>query len=773
MNSRFYVAGLLATGALASHAVANQDGPFERVASFPVFLNTDVDDETVAEIITASEDGMTLIYTDSETEHLGFVDITDPSNPQPAGLVALGGEPTSVAVAGGYALTCINTSADFVNTSGDLLVIDIAARTIVATHPLGGQPDAIAVSPNGQWAAICIENERDEDLGDGEPPQLPAGFLVSVNLSGDPTSWTPQAIDLTGLADLYPEDPEPEFVDINQFNVAIVTMQENNHGVLVYLPTGYILNDFSFGTADLTQVDDTEDDLIEQIADLNGVPREPDAVTWTSPVTLATADEGDLFGGSRGFTTFLPSGHILYEAGNHIEHMAASMGHYPENRSENKGTEPEGIEFGRYGWDKYLFVGSERANLVFVYQLFGPPAVANKNPQLLQVLPTGVGPEGLLAIPDRDLFVVACEVDDRGDKIRSTVMIYERTGNSNYPDLVSRDRGDGTPIAWGALSGLTRRGNSVYTIHDSFYRKSRIYRARGSNDGPAKIVKETVIHDTSGVLATTLADLKANLPGTDDFDPTSLINDDMTVNLDLEGIAAVKHGRFWLASEGRGNLVDGVSDPDDRPFESPNLLVRVDKFGNIEDVVLPPLDVTQNQLRFGFEGVDQAGKYLFVAFQRAWQADGDPADMARIGRYNLQNGTWGFAHYPLESPTSPAGGWVGLSELTHLGGGEFAVIERDNQGGPDAAIKHVSTFSVQGIQFLDASQVANFDVVTKELAVDLISSGAFDSTGGLIPEKLEGMTVLPGGDVIIVNDNDGTDDNSGETRVLRLEDVLD
>ena len=168
-----------AAGASAGAPVAmnnETDGPFRRIASFPVFQNTSVDVETVAEIVTATRDGLTLVYTDSETENLGFVDISDPANPVADGIVALGGEPTSVGVRGHHALVCINTSPSFVAPSGDLLVVDIETRQIVRTIPLGGQPDAIAISPNGRFAAIAIENERDEDLGNGEPPQLPAGL---------------------------------------------------------------------------------------------------------------------------------------------------------------------------------------------------------------------------------------------------------------------------------------------------------------------------------------------------------------------------------------------------------------------------------------------------------------------------------------------------------------------------------------------------------------------------------------------------------------------
>ena len=42
-------------------------------------------------------------------------------------------------------------------------------------------------------------------------------------------------------------------------------------------------------------------------------------------------------------------------------------------------------------------------------------------------------------------------------------------------------------------------------------------------------------------------------------------------------------------------------------------------------------------------------------------------------------------------------------------------------------------------------------------------------TGGLVPEKLEGLTVLQGGERLIVNDNDGVDDNNGETQLLRID----
>jgi hypothetical protein len=162
------------------------------------------------------------------------------------------------------------------------------------------------------------------------------------------------------------------------------------------------------------------------------------------------------------------------------------------------------------------------------------------------------------------------------------------------------------------------------------------------------------------------------------------------------------------------------------------------------------------------------GDYLYVVFQRTWPSAGDPGDRARLGRYDRTSGEWTFAYYPLDPPSSPNGGWVMLSELAHLGDGRFAVIERDNQAGPDARIKRVYTFSVAGVAFRENADTPSFEVVDKVLTSDLIADGVFDRTGGLVPEKPEGLTVLADGTALIVNDNNGVDGTSGETQLIGL-----
>ena len=326
---------------------------FKRVATFPVYLNTDINLETVAEIVTVSADGNTLIYTDGKTENLGFVDITNPGKPLPAGITSLGGEPTSVAVVGEYALAAVNTSPNYVAPSGNLQIIDINTRLLVKSFDLGGQPDSIAVSQDGRYAVIAIENERDEDLGDGAPSQMPAGYLVIVDMVGSVSDWTLRHISLTGLDGMrFADDPEPEYVDINKDNVAVVTLQENNHIALIELETGNIVNHFSAGTVNLSQIDNEKDSQILLDASLSEVPREPDGVSWISNNQFVTADEGDLDGGSRGFTIFNTDGSVAFAAGNSVEHEIVKHGHFPDKRAGKKGNEPENAEFARYGKNK-------------------------------------------------------------------------------------------------------------------------------------------------------------------------------------------------------------------------------------------------------------------------------------------------------------------------------------------------------------------------------------------------------------------------------------
>jgi hypothetical protein len=339
--------------------------------------------------------------------------------------------------------------------------------------------------------------------------------------------------------------------------------------------------------------------------------------------------------------------------------------------------------------------------------------------------------------------------------MRSVVNVYSYgEGAPTYPTMKSVDRANGHPIPWGAISGLASApGDStrLFAVDDSFYRANRIF-GIDITKKPASIDTELRITDAAGVLAALPAadaatsDRAANF---DSLDLAAMINADKTVNLDPEGIAVASDGGFWIASEGAGTVGEAG-----RPVTSHNLVLKVDAAGVIRRVITLPASLNAVQLRFGFEGVAESDGKLVIAFQRAWNGEANP----RLGIFDLAAGTWSFVHYPLEPVASPNGGWVGLSDITALGNQQFLVVERDNQAGPDARIKRLYRIDLKG--------AAAGSTVAKTLVRDLLPD--LKAPGGLVVEKIEGSAVLANGDVYVVNDNDGVNDNSGETLLLNL-----
>ncbi len=741
--------------ALSAGAPAGQSN-FARIATFANYQNNaELADETVSEIVSVTANGRTLVYTDGALGRIGFVDIGNPYAPAPAGSLELGGEPTSVSVLGNrLALVGVNTSESFTDPSGDLVVVDINQRSVLATFALGGQPDSLDISPDGKYAAIAIENERDEDITvdgiEGGLPQSPPGYLVIVDIKGNnPANWGLRRVELTGIAGYVPEDPEPEFVDINAENEAVITLQENNEVIIVDLAAGKVTGNFPLGSVTLNNIDATEDDNIVLAETLVDVEREPDAVAWVcrngtgnyyrQNCLIATANEGDLFGGSRGFSLFDRMGNVKFDSGNSYDQLAVRAGHYPEGRSENKGSEPESIEYAEFDGKKYLFVGSERGSFIAVYQL------VRGKPRLRQILPAPLGPEGLLAIPSRNLLIASGEEDDPEFGVRSTMMIYKlRDGKPTYPQVVSADDEQGKPIPWSAMSGMTTApgyGNRLLAVWDSFYAESKIF-TLDTSARPARITDAITIRGGSG-------------------------------NYDPEGIAVAPDGTYWIASEGNA---DG---------SRPNRLLQTDTAGNvIREIGLPAeieacraASANTGSLGAGFEGVavkpTRDGYKLLVAQQRGWDyttpecedLDDDPAGanagepaQTRIWVYNPANNNWDSIAWEL-APVPANASWVGLSEISSNPSGGFIVIERDNRTGDFAELKTLVNFRWSAVQdgIVSAADKQVYDLIPDMLA-----------TNGWISDKPEGVGIANNGRVFVITDNDGVDDWSGETQFLRL-----
>jgi hypothetical protein len=693
---------------------------FNRVATFATPDNMAEGEDrarvTSAEIISASPDGMTLIYTDSPLGVVGLIDITDPKAPKALGNIDVGGEPTTAKIIGGMAFAGVNTSADYVNTSGKMVAIDLATKAITAECELGGQPDSVAAAKDGSFLAIAIENERDEDLNDGKIPQMPAGYVVKLPIKDGAMDCAGlQKIDVTGLAAVGGDDPEPEFVDINDAGEIVVTMQENNH-IVVIGADGNVASHFSAGAVDLDGIDTKRDGRLDFTGIKEGVLREPDGVKWLDADHFAVANEGDYEGGSRSWTIFMKDGTVVYESGASYEQAIVAIGHYPEHRSHTKGVEIESVEIAKFGETNMGFVASERASIIGVYDLTDPTA-----PVLKQMLPSGVSPEGMVAIPGRNLFVTANEVDlIEAGGVRAHVMIYElQDAPAAYPMITSA--GTEALLGWGALSGLAAdptEAGKLYAVSDSVYGSMPMIYTIDATQTPAKI--------TSGLLVTR--------------------GGDAAQKLDLEGVAVDGKGGFWLASEGRSDRL------------IPHAIYNVNDKGEIKKEIALPAELLANEIRFGFEGITVAGDWLWMAVQREWKDD--PKGMVKLLAYNTAEEKWGAVHYPLDALAEGTAeiAWMGLSEITVHGDWVY-IVERDNQVGAAAATKKI--YRVKAADMVPAELGGALPVMTKELVRDLMPDLAV--LNGYMAEKVEGFAIDAAGTGWVVTDNDGVTDSSGET----------
>ncbi|MEJ3403647.1 esterase-like activity of phytase family protein [Rathayibacter sp. YIM 133350] len=767
-----FAASALAACALAVTPLAASAAPdaapvfFDRTATYPVYLNVpagvDPAAPTVSEISTISQDGSTVIYTDALGKRIGFVDVSDPAKPVGAGTVELGqighadDQPTSVATYGDYLLVVIDeTGGDFAHPSGRLEVLRASDHGAVKSFDLGGQPDSIAISKDGKYAAIAMENQRDEAFAPtgkkaGDLPQLPAGFVQVIDLAADVQAWSVTPVPFTNpdgsalgsfvAAGLdTPEDPEPEYVAINGNDKLAVTLQENNGVVIVDLASKAIDSVFSAGTDTVSGIDVKKDGRIDLSGSITNTPREPDSIAWIGNDHLATANEGDWKGGTRGWTVFdAHTGAVAWDAGNSYERLADRHGLYNNDRAAKKGSEPEGLAVGTFDGVPYAFVASERSNFVAVYDVSDPT-----HPVYKQLLFTTNGPEGILPVPSRGMLVVSSETDDAANGVRAVVNLY-RLGNSDpsQPSIVSDEDpravgvAAGAPIGWQALSALSADPadpKTLYTASDVAVSPSTVYTVDVSRT-PAHITRALTITDKGAPVA-----------------------------LDIEGVYARPEGGFWLAIEG----VDGPS----------NKLVRTDAAGAIQQTVTLPADISAHIGKWGFEGLTAIGtgehEQLFAVIQRPLWTDPKAAsggidgdDVTRIGRYDLASGTWTWFGYRLEH-TSVAGDWMGLSEITAVNENTLAVIERDKLNGPRAAVKRIYTVQVPTT---DAA-AGSLPILDKTLAIDVLPK--LQESGGWTQEKLEGFTIAADGALYGVTDNDGLANATGETVFLRLGDAAD
>lgn len=139
--------------------------------------------------------------------------------------------------------------------------------------------------------------------------------------------------------------------------------------------------------------------------------------------------------GGRSFSIWNAAGALVYDSGDELEQRtqalpnvqfnASNDGNELDDRSDNKGPEPEGVAVARFGEKTYAFIGLERVGGIIVYDVSTPTA-----PVFATYLNTrdgeagDLGPEGLTVVRASDspngqpLLIV-------GNEVSGTTTVYQ------------------------------------------------------------------------------------------------------------------------------------------------------------------------------------------------------------------------------------------------------------------------------------------------------------------------------------------------------------
>ena len=409
--------------------------------------------------------------------------------------------------------------------------------TLLQDVPVGYLPDGIAFSEDGRQ--LVIANEGQPSSNYGIDPIGSVGIIDIRNPSASPSfSYTdlsfadvalPPGIRISGpTGTTQAQDMEPEFVSISG-GKAYVTLQENNGVAVVDLRSRRIVEVQALGSVDFSKqaVDLSDKDGVAGVTaflpklgqQFLGL-RMPDGISAfevKDRTYYITANEGDAreYGsyvdvtrnpaapngrlntivnpapagpntntaiGSRSLSIFdAKTGALVWDSGTSLQSIAFAAGTYADNRSDDKGVEPESVITTKVGKRTYAIAALERGTktTIVVFDV-SKPAQTSYVSHL--VIDGSVSPEGLQVIPAKDsptgraLLTVSNEVSNTLDLVDLRALIDSPgTGSAGFfePTML-KDVAGGDSLQVSSLltngeftNGLNR-GDSVYTAPGIF-----------------------------------------------------------------------------------------------------------------------------------------------------------------------------------------------------------------------------------------------------------------------------------------------------------------
>jgi hypothetical protein len=160
--------------------------------------------------------------------------------------------------------------------------------------------------------------------------------------------------------------------------------------------------------------------------------------------------------GGRSFSIMKVSdGSIVYDSGDATEQAAIAAGIYDDGRSDDKGTEPEGVTLATVGDKTYAFVALERVNAVHVFDVTSPTDVSEVQLINVEAASGGKGPECVVTNTADDLVIVASESGTKG------LAFYSLSSATTVPAPVEEAEDEPAAADDDAVPGKTSAASSA------------------------------------------------------------------------------------------------------------------------------------------------------------------------------------------------------------------------------------------------------------------------------------------------------------------------
>ena len=316
-----------------------------------------------------------------------------------------------------------------VGAAGEIRLLDLHGETL-ARYAAGHGPDDVRFSSSGAWLAVA--NEAEEYwIEDGEWHSHP-GSVTLIDLAGGLLEGVAREVRFERLRQGHgltvleagrflereadgeeveipfdsgdPAHLEPEYAAFSPDEATVyVSLQENNGVAVIDTASATVRGIIALGTTEHPA--DLDDDGRVSFTDALRAFREPDQIAVTPDGRyLVTADEGDTepkasktwkgpAGGGRTLSVVnLAAGEVVGDTGNQLDEAAHAAGFYPDGRSDNKGSEPEGVAVFEAAGGIWAVVALERADVLALVDLGEP-----REPQVRAVVSLRREGEGKLA----------------------------------------------------------------------------------------------------------------------------------------------------------------------------------------------------------------------------------------------------------------------------------------------------------------------------------------------------------------------------------------